>query len=498
MCFKRVYVRDLLHNGLINSFNCGHCKACLQAKANKRAQKISNHVQPGSTCFFLTLTYDNRFVPYIKRSEILRTRDYDHMFVYRDYNVRFVKGKKKSIRKSVYKEIKPLETRHYVEKILSEDFELLKTLRTKLPDGSFRYDPDRVSVVYTRDFSLFINRFRQNLFRRLGERVPISYYFAPEYGPTTSRFHMHVLLWIPDYCQTYSQLVNLIKKSWPYCKWTPYTTKEHIQIVNRDDAYNYVASYVNCDASVSPWLRKWFPLRPSHSLFFGYNQDYLSDRSIINSYRQGKFGYDVQNVKSDGTIEQLHILYPNYVLDKLFPSFKGCNSIPSSRLLQIYANPDFYFPVKRDFGCLVYSISCKKFKLNTDRYYFTSIKDRFGRSVYLTAHLASYYRNKIKRAIERLSVFTDNPAKLIVDYINARRSYLIKHSFDNYSASNSYQNYTNIQSFYRKMPPTLFPYTRDLPYKSLQFESFPQEVGLNCRLLDRYNDKIKQRKLNCL
>ena len=48
---------------------CGKCPACLQRKANARAMRIRNH-NDGKLCLFITCTYDNRFVPYVKVDDL--------------------------------------------------------------------------------------------------------------------------------------------------------------------------------------------------------------------------------------------------------------------------------------------------------------------------------------------------------------------------------------------------------------------------------------------
>ena len=60
MCEHSKYVHNkYIHKSILVS--CGKCSACLQQKANARAQRIRNH-NDGRLCLFLTLTYDNRFV----------------------------------------------------------------------------------------------------------------------------------------------------------------------------------------------------------------------------------------------------------------------------------------------------------------------------------------------------------------------------------------------------------------------------------------------------
>ena len=40
--------------------NCGHCKECLQDKADARANRIRNSIPADHLNLFVTLTYDNK------------------------------------------------------------------------------------------------------------------------------------------------------------------------------------------------------------------------------------------------------------------------------------------------------------------------------------------------------------------------------------------------------------------------------------------------------
>ena len=55
--------------------DCGKCPTCMQKKAMSRATRIRNNLQAGEIALFVTLTYDNKYVPYIKKSDLVNLLD---------------------------------------------------------------------------------------------------------------------------------------------------------------------------------------------------------------------------------------------------------------------------------------------------------------------------------------------------------------------------------------------------------------------------------------
>ena len=78
-----------IHNKYVDKpilVSCGHCKACLQEKANKRATRIKNECHDGFIYLFVTLTYDRFSCPYIRHEDVLEL--VDSLPIYRDCEVR--------------------------------------------------------------------------------------------------------------------------------------------------------------------------------------------------------------------------------------------------------------------------------------------------------------------------------------------------------------------------------------------------------------------------
>ena len=121
MCVYKRYIVNAIGKRVL--VDCGHCPACLQSKAIQKVNKIrSNFPDSGESplvALFVTLTYANDYIPYIRPSEVDLTevekisskrevssvdRAFDGMLVrsvnvYRDRNCRYVRTTSK---KSLY------------------------------------------------------------------------------------------------------------------------------------------------------------------------------------------------------------------------------------------------------------------------------------------------------------------------------------------------------------------------------------------------------------
>lgn len=89
MCVNTHYVynRYIKKNILVD---CGKCPSCLQKKAAHRANRIRNNVRSGEICLFVTLTYRNEFVPYVREIDV--RNQLNVINVYRDAKSRLVRS----------------------------------------------------------------------------------------------------------------------------------------------------------------------------------------------------------------------------------------------------------------------------------------------------------------------------------------------------------------------------------------------------------------------
>ena len=319
MCEHSKYVHNkYIHKSILVS--CGKCAACLQQKANARAQRIRNH-NDGRLCLFLTLTYDNRFVPYVPSSELINISDISshEVHVYRDFDVRFYKDK-----------MNVFENKVLLTSFLARDF---KSYCYDVP--ILRKKKDCVGIIYWVDVQNFIKRLRINL-KRSGYEINISYFAVGEYGSgehATFRPHFHLLVYLDKI--TYEEVRPFIVKSWPYGDMQRKNKRIQIAI----DASGYVASYVSKSANL-PKICESSPIRQkhSHSLYFGANLSAFSLPSLLAKADSGDMSYNREILK-DGKPVLATLPIPKYVINRYFPKFKGYSSFSPSEVRSILSTP---------------------------------------------------------------------------------------------------------------------------------------------------------------
>ncbi|UPW41334.1 replication initiator protein [Sigmofec virus UA08Rod_4104] len=529
MCLYHVRVRDLYHSHKVdNIFPCGKCPACLQAKANKRALRISNHHPDGFTAYFVTLHYFNFAVPYFRLSDLhhavyLGYLEYGRLYdpltdpafcsipIYRDS---CLTGGKRSILS--YQPSTILNPNYEIHQYLCHAHTTksngimpfgLSGLRTKLPDGSFSFDSDKISCSYTPDFQNFIKRLRKNLLlekaRKIKARlspvdkkhfrlssvppVPLSYYYAPEYGPTTQRFHIHAIIWLPSH-YTEAQVKHHICKAWPYGSRS--RTRNYVQVARNPESY--VSSYVNKPADVSSFLVDLFPLRPSHSLDFGMDKDAFTFDSIVQNFLSSrcvtyttKVFNESSATSSDGTF-----LLPKYVTYRYFPKFKGYNRCSSSTVRSVLLNASQYLNL---------SVTPSQYTESGEPLYNSMIRDVYGKPVPFSKSEASYTINFLNRALNRALSYGFTPdeyATLFISFHIATSSYLYRNDVSQYG-NTSFYNISDVLSGHVDNS-AVHSFLVANPDFDPDPNTFLQNVALDNRLRDKYYKNQKHRKLNTL
>ncbi|UPW41714.1 replication initiator protein [Peromfec virus RodF8_12] len=510
MCFQPYKTKD--SRGYTVQYDCGRCSACRQSLANSRANKIRHHYVDGYTPWFITLTYRNEFIPYVLKSELkefarytqtyrsdhicnthpfdLVTTDYDNLpsddysfRIYRDTH--FVRriGNSFPIKKTVILQefSDPLKYDFSPSQV-----DELTTLRRKNYDGSFIYLPDKVSVVYPPDVQNFIKRLRVRIQREYQDNRPISYYYAPEYGPDTHRFHVHFIIWFPsDYSKT--KVCGLLRKTWPFCNSS--FIKEHTEPAR--SAADYVASYVNCDSTTPQLLRTYFPLRSSHSLHFGFGKGEYTLSKIVEEFEtSGRVTYPAI-INRNGFYVEADLLFPKYVNRFFFPLPKGHGRLATYALFKCLTSPEEHIKITSNFPI--------KYTKDLEPVFPTSLIDRYGLPVCMTVKELNYFINSLFRCH---SLFYDlgynkfDAADFIIRYYTARSSYLYKQSQSHSETENLEYFYNLIDVYERKLSA---PTVEDI----LQFSHTPTSILSYCHVIERNSDlnvkfyqKIKHRKLN--
>lgn len=317
---------------------CGRCKACLQEKANKRTARIRNHEQTtGRICLFITLTYDNRYIPYIRPSELSIGGRY---YIYRDYDVRFVrkghKYKTVPVRRDGYKLERYLtaDTSQQREFFNNDGLKQKLPLLRKLNYETRQYEniPDKVGVCYYKDFQDFYKRFEIGFKREYGYRPTRSYYVCSEYGETYRRSHFHILLFCRP--EEKEKIERHVRKAWQFTG----NRKKCVDIQIARNVASYVSSYVNCGSDFPDLLRLWFKPKAVMSFHFGHDNQFFHLDNIVRMFEQNDWSYPCTRHLEGRSIVQ-HVPLPRYVLGRWFPQITGYARLPANVLFKVAHSP---------------------------------------------------------------------------------------------------------------------------------------------------------------
>lgn len=473
MCVNKVYVKDRYRLGNVGQYyNCGRCPACRQASANRRARRIVHHKDVTKCAYFITLTFDPEHIPYFRLSHL------------RQINECLLKGSSSECL-PIYFKNKAVDSFILTESLTECD---LQSFRGVNVDKS--YDPDKISIAYNPVVQKFFKRLRSRLQYDFPDKeVRLSYYYAPEYGPTSQRFHIHLLIWFPAFLSEV-QVKDYVCKAWPFARRD--LTASYVEIAR--SAARYVASYINCSADVSPALLKLFPLRPSHSLYFGFGEELFSLQNILDTYDYtGDFMYDTNRITSSGQFQSVSLRFPSYCFYRYFPKCKGFNRLSYPTLLRIYLFPKQYFR------------QSKKVDFYTDAgnpQYSSNIVDVYGVRLTFGEKESYYFANRLINTYERywrnlIYSYTDFVYKCL-DVLSSLASVTYKSQFDSISGTQLLQCFFNIDEFKEDLPPSLSNIASCLSYIEYDCNKFESEIGLTREYALQYLNNIKTRKINHL
>lgn len=303
---------------------CGKCECCQQEKAVLRSNRIRNNVMQGTLTLFITLTYTNDYVPYVKRSELMG--DSFDINVYRNADFRYTFSRFSGLKKKkvdgvsiVDKVFMPCETRSYSS---------LRNLQSlKKSDG------DNVGVCYYPDFQKFMKRLRQIILRKYHVTKKFNYFVCSEYGSRTKRPHFHALLFIPSDCE--KEFRQAVLEAWAYADCS--RTERYIEIAR--DAASYVSSYVNGSADLPACFKGHFDQKHHYSENFGCGLDCFKLSSLLAQIERGTLYY-YSRKQFDGASCVNDVSIPAYVINRFFPKFKGFGWCTSSSLFNIARKPE--------------------------------------------------------------------------------------------------------------------------------------------------------------
>lgn len=444
MCTNKVCV-EVPHTRGKSYFPCGKCPECRQRFAVRRARKIKMHKPADTVCYFLTLTYRNEHIPYIRKSELsyaLKNLPAE-INVYRDKDIRFFKGRRISY--DTPKVLSKFELTDFYTYSYEEIFNQLSTLRSKISDQEFSFDDDKISVAFNKDAQNFVKRLRTNLSRdHKMANTRFSYYFSPEYGPDTQRYHIHFLLWFPSFAP-FSRLCAHITKAWPYADRRR-TIKYFQPVIS--DASHYVASYVNCDNTVSDYLKSAFPLRSSHSLFFGFGEKHTTFKSLYEAYQRQSFTFPSRRYTPNGVVD-VDLPYPKYIIDKYVPFFKGINRITYDQALRTLVYPEQYLRLsipeetnsrstKIDRTTL--DMILKSYPGLTEKEFYRRVNLLYPSARFLDSGIIQYRTQLIDKYGDHIFM-SPGEARYTINKINRAYSYFKEYFPDSHNPDDGFSNY---------------------------------------------------------
>lgn len=336
MCInqKEITLRD----GRKHYVKCGKCPACQQERAIYNRSLINDTKKYGYVTLFITLTYSNRFIPYVSASDVID--DCGFIPVRRDYHLRRVRGVGKQYYTKVYKD--KFSVIDYVQ--LSSDS--LDELCCGLPfiRHNSGFVDDKVGILYKSDIQNFFKRLRINYERNNKRSLDLLFFCVGEYGPKTKRPHYHALLTIP---QSEIEAVSAaILQSWKYCDTK--RLQKYIEVAK--NASSYVSSYVNTYTSLSDFYREK-EIRPfsTHSKYYGINNPAYSLPFIVDKINKRDLYYDVQKNQGQSIVD-VSTLLPYRIIDFWFPKIQGFQRLSSNELIEVYQEPRLLAKYARRLG----------------------------------------------------------------------------------------------------------------------------------------------------
>lgn len=255
---------------------CGKCPVCRNLKASSLALKCKLESRSWKYCHFITLTYDDNYVPLSAPIAVHGTKGTIYKFI--------------SICARTQEYGKVLCSIPFTERLIDELYKKLDTNHG-------------IPYLSRRDAQLFIKRLRKNIYtyiqglkkehQNYKGHANIRFFIVGEYGPKHLRPHYHLLVWHSNR-EISERMEALVYKSWQF-------GRSDSQIVQRD-ASSYVASYVNGISSL-PYLYQQGGYKPftSHSFFLG--EDFYRSKGK-EIYKLSATEFIRRSEKLDGSISE--------------------------------------------------------------------------------------------------------------------------------------------------------------------------------------------------
>lgn len=409
--------------------SCGKCPACLQKKANRNTMRVrlatNYYLSQGLVPYFVTLTYDNRHVPYVLKSDLVSNPSF--LPVYNSYGkLGFFDNTKTYAKPFEHSKLCNLHN-HPLNRLV-------------------------VGVNYYHDFQNFMKRLRMKI-HRLGYNNNIKYFVNSDYGTDKKTFrpHYHFLLFLAK------EIPYQVAKNTTYEVWKKCDFYNGYRFFIPRDAASYVASYINTIDIIDPTLtHKAFKPKWRFSKYFGAN--FVHDLPfVLDAIKKADFEFDLP--LSHGVETSIvRVLLPQQILHKYFPKFKSMFKFTTDAIQSIISNFDSPFTEQTLMSRYDYTID--------DVYKF---------------------RSAVRRSLVRTGLNSFDYAVLYSQYNSSYRRFSFKifyRDFDTYHLSNNYLysfddrlviDYNN-NSCQQKL---------DIPYLT-KFYTHKKHINLNSLVYGKY------------
>lgn len=300
--------RTIIRDGEKYVVPCGKCDGCLLHKSNLWSSRIQHEIENNPYSLFITLTYNNKYLPTLKR---LPNHSFKGCYWISDHsdNIRF-NGKIDVPRQ---------------DRIMIFD----KYDSYKIQNDS---RVDVINYASKRDIQLWLKLLKEDLKDNFYETSNFFRYFGvSEIGPTTLRNHYHFIIFPRTFEIAECLLHSSLYKSWQMCDETLF--KLHCSYCDGGTAC-YVANYVNSFAGL-PSIYQHRELRPfrlsSKSPAIGFGS--YDPQEIQESFIAG----DGTFVRSVPKASECYIVcYSQDYLRSVFPKCYRYSEFSLARLLYVY------------------------------------------------------------------------------------------------------------------------------------------------------------------
>lgn len=460
---KYVYNRYIRKSILVD---CGRCPSCLQKKAAHRANRIRNNLSSEYICLFVTLTYKNKYIPFVFKKDIENQSDV--LRVYRDSSIRKVRvsSNNKYDFKFVSKDNLTLLDEYWVH-------DLWQDVSNNLAPG-LNKKKHCVGVCYYKDLQDFFKRLRINLKRKYNFDGKFTSFSCSEYGGSTYRPHFHTLIFVPRSAENIFR--SAVVESWPFADRD--RTANFIEVAR--DCASYVSSYVNGGSLVSSCLAfPCFKSKHSYSKAFGLAVDCFNLDSLLDKVRSGDMRYYSRKITgSENTLSAFPI--PQYVINRYFPKFKGFSRLSPDALRDIILRPERLFEYRHELDYSNDDIYKITVRLNNSFKVFHDVTglNRFDYSLYYPQVWTAYKSVVLRDSFDTVSKVSDwlnfyeNIGDLNADLVHAPTLELL-YSLDLYNEN------PNKTKYRIEMENRLVPLYYKLCKQKVVINEIMSQMGLN-------------------